>query len=122
MADAGATKVARPAMVALRKPVELESPMSLAYLLNWYPQPSQTALRREVTALEEMGVSFHRLSLRRYEGELVDENDRAERARTRSVLDVGVLGFLRGNLEGGPPGAPRVHQVAKACGESGPDR
>ena len=50
--------------------------MSLAYLLNWYPQPSQTALRREVTALEEMGVPFHRFSLRRYEGELVDENDR----------------------------------------------
>ena len=31
--------------------------MSLAYLLNWYPQPSQTALRREVAALDEMGVA-----------------------------------------------------------------
>jgi glycosyltransferase involved in cell wall biosynthesis len=68
--------------------------MGLAYLLNWYPQPSQTALRREVVALEEMGVQFHRFSLRRYEGELVDENDRAERERTRSVLDAGALGFL----------------------------
>ena len=37
--------------------------MSLAYLLNWYPQPSQTALRREVAALEELGVAFHRFSL-----------------------------------------------------------
>ena len=68
--------------------------MSLAYLLNWYPQPSLTALRREMTALEEMGIPFHRFSLRRYEGDLVDENDRAERERTRSVLDVGVSGFL----------------------------
>lgn len=68
--------------------------MSLAYLLNWYPQPSMTALRREMTALEEMGIPFHRFSLRRYDGDLVDENDRAERARTRSVLDVGVSGFL----------------------------
>lgn len=68
--------------------------MTLAYLLNWYPQPSQTALRREVAALEEMGISFHRFSLRRYEGELVDEHDLAERARTRSVLDVGAIGFL----------------------------
>ena len=68
--------------------------MSLAYLLNWYPQPSMTALRREMTALEEMGIPFHRFSLRRYEGDLVDENDRAERERTRSVLDVGVSGFL----------------------------
>jgi hypothetical protein len=42
--------------------------MSLAYLLNWYPQPSLTALRREMTALEEMGIPFHRFSLRRYEG------------------------------------------------------
>jgi colanic acid/amylovoran biosynthesis glycosyltransferase len=68
--------------------------MSLAYLFNWYPMPSQTALRREVTALEELGVSFHRFSLRRYEGELVDENDRAERERTRAVLDVGVWGLI----------------------------
>jgi colanic acid/amylovoran biosynthesis glycosyltransferase len=68
--------------------------MSLAYLLNWYPMPSQTALRREVVALEELGVLFHRFSLRRYEGELVDEGDRAERDRTRAVLDVGALGLL----------------------------
>ena len=95
--------------------------MSLAYLLNWYPQPSQTALRREVTALEEMGVSFHRFSLRRYEGELVDENDRAERARTRSVLDVGVLGFLAAILRVGFQGPLRIHQVAETCGEGRPD-
>ncbi len=68
--------------------------MSLAYLLNWYPQPSQTALRREITALEQLGVSFHRLSLRRYEGTLVDPDDLRERERTRSVLDAGVVGFL----------------------------
>jgi glycosyltransferase involved in cell wall biosynthesis len=68
--------------------------MSLAYLFNWYPMPSQTALRREVVALEELGISFHRFSLRRYEGELVDENDRAERDQTRAVLDVGALGLI----------------------------
>jgi colanic acid/amylovoran biosynthesis glycosyltransferase len=68
--------------------------MSLAYLLNWYPQPSQTALRREITALEQMGVAFHRFSLRRYEGELVDANDESERQRTHSVLDAGVFGFI----------------------------
>jgi glycosyltransferase involved in cell wall biosynthesis len=68
--------------------------MGLAYLLNWYPQPSQTALRREVAALERLGVAFHRFSLRRYEGTLVDPEDIAERERTRSVLDVGATGFL----------------------------
>lgn len=75
--------------------------MALAYLFNWYPQPSQTALRREVAALEDMGVAFHRLSLRRYEGELVDEGDRAERARTRPVLDVGAWGLLKAVLKAG---------------------
>jgi glycosyltransferase involved in cell wall biosynthesis len=68
--------------------------MVLAYLFNWYPLPSQTALRREVTALEELGITPHRFSLRRFEGELIDENDRAERNRTRAVLDSGALGLL----------------------------
>jgi glycosyltransferase involved in cell wall biosynthesis len=65
--------------------------MALAYLFNWYPMPSQTALRREVLALEELGLTLHRFSLRRYQGELVDESDRAERERTRAVLDAGSL-------------------------------
>ena len=72
--------------------------MALAYLFNWYPMPSQTALRREVVALEELGISFHRFSLRRYEGDLVDESDRAERERTRVVLDVGALGLVAATL------------------------
>jgi glycosyltransferase involved in cell wall biosynthesis len=67
--------------------------MVLAYLFNWYPLPSQTALRREVTALEDLGITLHRFSLRRFEGELVDENDRSERERTRAVLDSGALGL-----------------------------
>jgi glycosyltransferase involved in cell wall biosynthesis len=72
--------------------------MALAYLLNWYPQPSQTALRREMMALDEMGIPFHRFSLRRYEGSLVDTNDQAERERTRSVVDAGPCAFLRSTL------------------------
>ncbi len=72
--------------------------MTLAYLLNWYPQPSQTALRREMTALQELGVTFHRFSLRRYDGELVDENDQLERECTRSVVDAGLLVFLRSTV------------------------
>lgn len=65
--------------------------MALAYLFNWYPLPSQTALRREVVALEDLGITLHRFSLRRFEGELVDQNDCSERERTRAVLDSGVL-------------------------------
>jgi colanic acid/amylovoran biosynthesis glycosyltransferase len=72
--------------------------MALAYLFNWYPMPSQTALRREVLALEELGLTLHRFSLRRYQGELVDESDRAERERTRAVLDAGALRLATGVL------------------------
>jgi colanic acid/amylovoran biosynthesis glycosyltransferase len=85
--------------------------MSLAYLFTWYPMPSQTALRREVAALEELGLSFHRFSLRRYEGELVDEHDRAERERTRAVLDVGAAGLVRAVLR---TGATRPRRFARA--------
>jgi glycosyltransferase involved in cell wall biosynthesis len=73
--------------------------MALAYLFNWYPLPSQTALRREVVALEGMGVALHRFTLRRYAGELVDENDRAEWKRTRAVLDAGALGIMAAVLQ-----------------------
>ena len=44
--------------------------MKLAYLFNWYPQPSTTALRREVAAFEKMGIPIHRFTLRRYDGGL----------------------------------------------------
>jgi glycosyltransferase involved in cell wall biosynthesis len=74
--------------------IDRSTDMALAYLFNWYPLPSQTALRREVVALEELGVPLHRFSLRRYEGELVDESDRAEWGRTRAVLDAGAIRIM----------------------------
>ena len=81
--------------------------MKLAYLFNSYPQPSQTALRREVLALEKMGIPIHRFTLRRYDGELVDEEDRAERDKTRVVLSVGASGLVAAVVRTAPsrPGA-----------------
>ena len=66
--------------------------MKLAYLFNCYPQSSQTALRREVVAFEKLGTPIERFTLRRFDGDLVDADDRAERERTRVVLAVGRLG------------------------------
>ena len=68
--------------------------ISLAYLFNWYPQPSLTALRREITAVEDLGLSPHRFTLRPFKGQLVDESDLAERGKTRAALDAGVPSFL----------------------------
>jgi glycosyltransferase involved in cell wall biosynthesis len=66
----------------------------IAYLINQYPQPSQSFIRRELAALERMGATVPRFSIRRWAGELVDPMDKAEQERTRVVLDVGALGLL----------------------------
>ncbi len=73
--------------------------ISLAYLFNWYPQPSTTALRREVTAVEDLGVSPHRFTLRPFKGQLVDEYDLAELEKTRGLLDAGAPRFLQSVLK-----------------------
>jgi colanic acid/amylovoran biosynthesis glycosyltransferase len=72
--------------------------MKIAYLFNTYPQPSTTALRREVIALEKMGILIHRFTLRQFDGDLVDEEDRAERERSRVVLAVGASGLAAAML------------------------
>ena len=87
--------------------------IKLAYLFNWYPQPSQTALRREITAVEDLGLSPHRFTLRPFKGQLVDENDLAEREKTRAVLDAGVPKFLSAILKA-MLGRPRA--FARALG------
>jgi colanic acid/amylovoran biosynthesis glycosyltransferase len=72
--------------------------VKIAYLVNQYPQPSQTFIRREIAALESMGVSVDRFTVRRWNGTLVDPGDQAEAARTRAVLDVGAFGLLMAML------------------------
>lgn len=37
--------------------------MKLAYLVNSYPLPSQTFIRREIHALERMGWQVHRFAM-----------------------------------------------------------
>lgn len=66
----------------------------LGYLINQYPMPSQTFVRREIAALESLGREVRRYSLRRESVTLVDAADRQEAARTRRVLEVGAVGLL----------------------------
>jgi glycosyltransferase involved in cell wall biosynthesis len=66
----------------------------IAYLVNQYPKVSHSFVRREILALERLGLEVQRLALRGWEGELVDEADRAERRRTRYVLKEGVTGLV----------------------------
>ncbi len=70
--------------------------MKVAYLLNQYPMPSQTFVRRELAALESAGWTIQRYSIRSVDpGEVVDPEDRAERERTRYLLGaVGAASLL----------------------------
>ncbi|MGC4033538.1 MAG: glycosyltransferase [Tepidisphaeraceae bacterium] len=61
--------------------------MKLAYLVNQYPQPSQSFIRREILAHEAAGVAVTRYTVRRFDGKLADPGDVAERDRTRVLLD-----------------------------------
>jgi colanic acid/amylovoran biosynthesis glycosyltransferase len=63
--------------------------MIIAYLIPTYPMPSQTFIRREVAALEALGVTVHRFAARRFAGDLTDAADLAEQERTYYILDAG---------------------------------
>lgn len=68
--------------------------MKIAYLINQYPQASQSFIRREIAALEKLGVTVERFTIRRWDQKLVDPGDIAEQERARVVLDVGGIGLL----------------------------
>ncbi|MCG2632727.1 glycosyltransferase [Bradyrhizobium sp. WYCCWR 13023] len=65
--------------------------MKIAYLINQYPKPSHTFIRREIQALERLGVEVIRISIRGWNDELVDAQDEKERQRTKYVLKGGAL-------------------------------
>ncbi len=60
--------------------------MRLAYLINYYPAPSHTFIRREIQGLREQGVDPLLISIRSFLGELPDPHDARERQHTHVVL------------------------------------
>lgn len=82
-------------------PIEREgnAPMRICYFVSEYPAVSHTFIRREIAELERNGISVLRVSLRGRDRELVDQDDIAEKARTRYILDGGpatlATGFFR---------------------------
>jgi glycosyltransferase involved in cell wall biosynthesis len=69
--------------------------MRIAYLVNQYPKVSHSFIRREILALERMGLEVVRIALRGWDGVLVDEEDQLERERTRYVVREGAPALLR---------------------------
>ncbi|QDU70708.1 glycosyltransferase [Mucisphaera calidilacus] len=59
--------------------------MRIAYLVNQYPKLSHTFIRREIAALEQLGHTVDRYSVRQT-SDHVDPEDRREAANTRIIL------------------------------------
>jgi glycosyltransferase involved in cell wall biosynthesis len=70
----------------------------LAYLINQYPMTSHAFIRREIAAMESLGNSVERFSMRPTTQPMVDPLDERERHVTRSLLAVGARGLLAGML------------------------
>ena len=60
--------------------------VKIAYILNTYPQPSQSFIRREINALEDQGHSVLRLAMRASDSALIDPQDQSEATKTEYVL------------------------------------
>ncbi|WP_136475928.1 glycosyltransferase [Pseudomonas sp. DG56-2] len=69
--------------------------MRIAYFINQYPKVSHSFIRREILALERLGVEVQRIALRGWDADLQDAEDINERDRTRYVLQEGVKGLLK---------------------------
>lgn len=70
--------------------------MRIGYLVNTYPVPSSTFIRREIQALEEQGVQISRYAIRRWGDQLIDERDKAEQDRTQYILSGQSLRLISG--------------------------
>jgi hypothetical protein len=66
----------------------------IAYFTNQYPAVSHTFIRREIRAIEALGVSVTRFALRPGNN-LVDDEDKAEAKQTRFILKANLNEFFR---------------------------
>jgi colanic acid/amylovoran biosynthesis glycosyltransferase len=68
--------------------------LRIAYLVNCYPAPSHSFIRREIAGVEEAGVIVIPYSIRAAPAHLPDPRDEHERNRTITVLSKGVIALL----------------------------
>ena len=96
--------------------------MRIGYLVNTYPRGSQTFIRREIRALEAMGLPVDRFAMRSDRAALADPEDVAEDRRTEHLLEAGALRLgwtaLRW-MAGHQRAAWGALRLALACGRRG---
>lgn len=81
--------------------------MRIGYLMNTYPVTSATFIRREIAAVEALGVDVRRFAIRPWQEPLIEAADRAEAAKTHYLLTAGALrlvGYLLAELLRNPRG------------------
>ena len=66
----------------------------VAYLVNQYPKVSHTFIRREIRALERLGVRVHRHALRGWDATPDDPEDISELRDTHHLLQRGLAGLF----------------------------
>ena len=91
------------------------SAVKIAYILNTYPQPSHSFIRRELRALEDQGHEALRFAMRQADVPLVDAQDKAEQEVTEYVLAVGGATLLRACWSALRRDAGRFLKAAKAA-------
>jgi len=69
--------------------------MRIGYFTNQNPAVSHTFIRREMRALEALGVSVIRYALWTSEENILDPEDKVEQQQTQYILKAGVGEFLR---------------------------
>lgn len=94
--------------------------MRIGYLVTEYPAVSHTFIRREIHALEAMGVEVVRYTVRRQRsGPLKDPLDLAEADKTRVILDVGARGLALASSRVGARDPARFAKVARHASAMG---
>ena len=69
--------------------------MKIAYFVNQYPKVSHSFIRREINALERLGIEVERYALRTDAAELVDKKDKEELSKTTYLLRESFGVFLK---------------------------
>lgn len=66
--------------------------MRVGYLVNRYPTPSHSFIRREIHSVEATGTEVVRFSIRPVSAsDIPDPRDRAEQLQTQALLEIGVV-------------------------------
>lgn len=68
--------------------------MRVTYIINQYPKVSHTFIRREILALERLGIEVQRIAMRGWDDKQIDEDDISEQARTQYVLKQGMFSLM----------------------------